>query len=330
MVSKVLVLLLLLVWPMLSLVRAQTIGKLVVTHRFPTDEFAIGIDPPIKCDTKGNIYYRDSWGAYENPPFVLLRASGERVPRIHWTSGEMRESTMGDFGVSGNDQIYVIVRNGHRNWLLQIGRGGEVTHQAEVGGEFGEIIVHDLAVISPQSFLVRGKTPGSSNSGGSAGIIDASGQSVREVRFQGDRSENENPGDWRLRPSFAADDGNVYLLHIEAAGAKVIVIAPNGDIVRTLTAQAPAEGAVAAPMFAVSGGVVALNFYREHEGRDHHWYKLIDNKSGKELGTYEAEPDDLGEFACYSSGQFEFLVGNPPVLEAGITRKYELVTAVPK
>jgi hypothetical protein len=307
-------------WPAMA---QQRIGSLAVTHRFPTEEFVQGIDPPIKCDTRGNVYFRASSATYENADFVVIRSDGERVPRIHWSSGEMLEATMGDFGVAESGAIYVIV-DGTSKWMLEIGKSGEVKHQTKIVGKLEKIIVHDLAVLSSQAFLVAGSPPPYSASEDLLSIMNANGEFVRKVKLKHDLAvRDETLMDWRLRPSFVADDGNAYLLHTATSGAQVFVIAANGNVLRNLVVWAPAKGATPGSMFAVSEDKLALTFYKQDDGRDRHWYKVVDSKSGKELGTYEVVPDDLGEFVCYSSGVFEFLVANPQ-------GKYDLVTAVPQ
>jgi len=165
-----------------------------------------------------------------------------------------------------------------------------------------------------------------------AGVFDSRGRFIDDISMPSDlHSTGVNHGQpawslgswaWRnpTREAQGADDGNVYLLP-SAAGAPVYMLSPSGEIIRTImlgsTANEPLGMSIAAGRLIYWSRNVEPRRLR-HTSSDRpldqaaaavsgdSLVRIFNLQTGELAAAYIA-PAELGNFACYSSGDFTFL-----------------------
>jgi hypothetical protein len=303
---------------------AQNPLPLHVAARHETQEFAHGIPEPIKCDIDGDIYFQTASPMPMGTPITRIARDGSTATRFEFAKGDNAGGEMSDFAIA-DGRLYGVMRKKDRNYLVAFTKDGQVEKTTQVSTDFGVIIIRNFAAFSPDLFLISGSIWQNGKEGrGFTGLMAADGQIVKEISLKGDVDAQKDGGNIPLYgPSWVADDGYAYLMRTPASGARFFVISPSGEVVRSVTVDAPAPGASAAS-FGVSHGQLAVYFSKSSEkGPDTVWFKVVNSSSGQEIATYTTGDELKGIFVCFNSAGFEFLVAND-------NRKFDLVTAAAK
>lgn len=124
-----------------------------------------------------------------------------------------------------------------------------------------------------------------------------------------------------LADAEVGSDGNLYVMR-GSSPALIYVIAPSGEIMKTLKIAGPAAGVVPGG-FHVSGNRLALSFWNEESGSQ--MMVVADAQTGRKIASYVNASGPGPSFACYSADESVFTF-----LKLGEGNALEVIRAEPE
>lgn len=289
------------------------------------------------CDSEGNFYLRGMKSNFQEAFFAPLGkydSAGELKASLAAPDIPDRKLSLGQLTIDNDDNVYiaaVAVARGKREigYALKFDKEGKLksTIRLEapvrpdnvVGLKGGELLVSGRRI--PQD-------DDDSRNEAYTGIFSEDGKLVKRLGFDEDsflkeRADSDAFGAdstvaivWGSAASSA--DGNAYVMRATSP-AKIHVISPAGEVVRTLTVD-PEDPRLLAHWLQESGGALVIVFSKI--GAPGKIIKVVDRYTGESLATYD--PGPIGSaLGCFNPPSDFTFIGQ----EAG---KMQLVHAVPK
>jgi hypothetical protein len=277
---------------------------------------------PVKCDDRGNVYFRSSARGPGKFDVVKIAPDGSQTA-VYTFSGvaDIKDDSLVAASAGDHGEMYELLRtSGQRVLLLRFSENGQLESRTEIDAP-EPFSPAQLDVLPNGTLFVSGTLIGE-KTGQRAGqpvnaLYDASGRWLKEIRLKNDSGLLKQPlktsdrtGSQNRAVHFGrtavGDDGNLYVMR--AAGPAVVyVISPGGKVERTLTVQPPGNGGVPFALLA-HGGRAAVEFdFPDSPDVSDTRIRLVDSRSGQAITDYKVTTD-LGEaVACYDGSQFTFI-----------------------
>ena len=276
-----------------------------------------------RCDADGNLYVRKL--AVDRPllgPVVKIDPDGKRVALFDPAAFSQLALDRADAFLPASDGgMYQIAQSGvlkPRIYVVHFSSDGSPSSPTLLNADFE---VYTFAAFAGGNFLVSGVKRDVQNKSDRGrnftAVFSADGRELAQLSFQAQESvkasarkantndaEKATPG-LDLAEAEAGRDGNLYVMRFSSP-ALVYVIAPTGNIMKTIKVSSPLPGALPSA-FHLSGNRLALSFWNEENQRQ--TVVVVDAQTGRKIASY-ADPTGLGpSFACYSAndGVFTFL-----------------------
>lgn len=277
--------------PPLTLVESGTVGA-------PNN--AVGFYQPVMCDDSGNIYLRVALnlGSDTNPVWKLS-ASGEKVAEFNLPA-EIGRAYSPDFHVSPDGQFYQNAHGDSGVFLLRYGRDGKFSDHIRIEAP-NDFEPGPFAVFADGRILLSGAQRRGKDAWFSMiAIFGADGRLVRWLDFSkpGEPQKPIPKGPVELQVAMGSD-GNAYLLN----GAEVIVLAPSGEIQRTIAIERP-PGNFFIGRIDISGGVLSATIKEIVKGyKVALRFRTYDLLTGEVLADYVPDPNLGNGQICYSANE---------------------------
>ncbi len=285
----------------------------------------------VKCDANGDLYFRVMPPNNPDPlraPVVEVSPSGKRKAVFSLASvtdnPAVQKGDIADFAVTQFGEVVLLVSTR----ASKGGKGKNYLVDFNDDGSYGDLtkLPSDLwplkFVMFPDSeSLISGMMMGQGGEAGRASlaVFDAQGRFAKEVEVASFKKLSWSGGSFdgaatAIKPlslglAVLGDDGDAYLLP-RTAKPSVMVIAPSGSVVRTISLDVPGPGFKAGAL-RVAGGMLAVKFYRHGPGKgspDVNVYQVYDSSSGKLLAAYGTPPEFGTALGCFSPpDSFSFL-----------------------
>jgi hypothetical protein len=293
-----------------------------------------------KCDADGNLYIRKQ--AMDRPllgPVVKINPDGKRTALFDPAAFSQLGLDRADaFSPASDGGIYQIASqmlqspDGHlkqRIYVLHFASDGSASAPTLLDADFE---VYTFAAFAGGSFLVSGVRRDALNKNDHGrnftAVFSADGRELAQLSFpkpsgsaragtksdgppNSSRNESLNDNDAEpaaptldLADAEVGREGNLYVMRASSP-ALIYVIAPSGQIMKTLKIAGPADAV--ANGFHVSGNRLAMSFWSE-DG-ENQMMVVADAQTGRKIASY-SDSSELGpSFACYSAdeGVFTFL-----------------------
>lgn len=282
---------------------------------------------PLKCDSDGNIYvtfYHSKNPAHE--PIYKFDGRGEQKATFSVSSDTeftARGTGVVEFTLGKDGEVYQLAKGGKNfeSYILAYDKNGTIKSKIKLTPDFS---VNRFGVFDSGEFLVTG-TPRETDQNLSphaifTGIFDTSGKLVRKLVMPEDSEyekkaergdseffDRERGGGGNLAVEggsvVRASDGNLYLVRATTP-AKVYVISPGGEVVRTfeIASDLPrkAIGTVVA-----NNGKLAFQFLGDSD--DTRSIIELVTLAGEKYATYDSSKLGIA-LACYTApARFTFL-----------------------
>lgn len=277
---------------------------------------------PVKCDDRGNVYFRFSARGPGKFDVVKIAPDGSQKAMYAYSGvADIKDDTLLAASAGDHGEMYELLRApGQRVLLLRFSENGQLESRTEIDSP-EPFTPAQLDVLPNGTLFVSGTLIGE-KTGQRAGepvnaFYDPGGRWLKEIRLKKDSGLLKQPlttsdrtGSQNRAVHFGrtavGDDGNLYVMRA-VSPAVVYVISPGGKVERTLTVHAPADGAVPFALLAHGGRVaVEFDFPTSPDVSDTR-IRLVDSHSGQAITDYEVTTD-LGEaVACYDGEQFTFV-----------------------
>ena len=273
-----------------------------------------------KCDSDGNLYIRKF--ASDRPllgPVVKIDVDGKRTALFDAAAfAQLDLDRVDSFSPAPDGGLYQIAQSGvlkRRIFVLHFSSDGTAASPTRLDAD---LEVYTFAAFADGNFLVSGveRDPQNKKDQGKnfTAVFSADGRELAPLSFEkrtkaGGKgtaavsAEGENPPlKMDLAEAEVGSDGNLYVMRASSP-ALVYVIAPTGEIVKTLKIAGPTAGAMPSA-FHVSGNQMALLFWSE----EHQTVVVADAQTGRKIATY-VDLSGGSAFACFSAneGVFTFL-----------------------
>jgi hypothetical protein len=280
----------------------------------------------MKCDSDGNLYIRKF--ASDRPmlgPVVKIDTDGKRAALFDAASfAQLDLDRVDAFSPAPDGGLYQIAQSGvlkRRIFVLHFSSDGTASSPTRLDAD---LEVYTFAAFADGNFLVSGveRDPLNKKDQGKnfTAVFSADGRELAPLSFEkrakagakgagakgtaaAVSAEGENPPlKLDLAEAEVGSDGNLYMMRASSP-ALVYVIAPTGEIVKTLKVAGPTAGAMPSA-FHVSGNQMALLFWSE----EHQTVVVADAQTGRKIATY-VDLSGGSAFACFSAneGVFTFL-----------------------
>jgi hypothetical protein len=288
-----------------------------------------------KCDADGNLYIRKL--ARDRPllgPVVKIDPDGKRIALFDPAVFSQLALDRADaFSPASDGGLYQIAQSGilkPRIYVLHFSSDGLPLSPTLLDAN---LEVYTFAAFADGNFLVSGVQRDAQNKNDRGhnftAVFSADGRELAHLSFKeplgpakaakvGAKSDTgaAPPKEVRkdaekavltldLSDAEAGSDGNLYVMR-PSSPALVYVIAPSGEIMKTIKVASPLPGAVPGA-FHVSGNRLALSFWNEENQSQ--TVVVADAQTGRKIASYD-DAGGLGpSFACYSAndGVFTFL-----------------------
>jgi len=292
-----------------------------------------------KCDADGNLYIRKQ--AMDRPllgPVVKVNPEGKRTALFDPASFSQLGLDRADaFSPSSDGGIYQIAsqmlqtQDGHlkqRIYVLHFASDGSASSPTLLDADFE---VYTFAAFASGNFLVSGVRRDALNKNDHGrnftAVFSADGRELAQLSFpkakRSGHADAKSEGPQKSGPKESSNDaeraaptldladaevgrdGNLYVMRASSP-ALIYVIAPGGQIMKTLKIAGPAVDAVANG-FHVSANRLALSFW--NEDGESQMMVVADAQTGRKIASYADSPELGPSFACYSAdeGVFTFL-----------------------
>jgi hypothetical protein len=277
---------------------------------------------PVKCDDRGNVYFRFSARGPGKFDVVKIAPDGSQKA-VYTYAGvqDIKNDTLVADSVGKHGEMYELVSApDYRVLLLRFSEDGQLENTDDLDAP-APFTPAQLDVLPNGTLFVSGTLVGDKN-GQRAGqpvnaLYDASGRRLKEIRLRKDsgllKQSLKGPdrtGSLNRAVHFGrtavGDDGNLYMMRADSP-AVIYVISPGGKLERTLTVQPPAKAAVPFALLAHAGRVAVEFDFPDSPDVSDTRIRLVDGHSGQAITDYKVTTD-LGEaVACYDGEQFTFL-----------------------
>lgn len=278
----------------------------------------------MQCDSEGNVYVRQPAPGWRDP-ILKLRPDGEVVKY------SVAEVPVDRLQPQGGGLAYFVARDGEVHQIAQVPRTYEIyVVRWKKDGSFGGSTRLEarfapngpLAVFPSGEIVVSGFAPHDSDLPRDTPmtlLFDKEGRLVRELVLEGDRyderhteaTEQQQEEDRTKQRSAVSlgdavigTDGNLYLLR-RSLPARVFVLSPNGELVRTLTVESGDPELLPAKL-AERDGKVAVFLYNFEQPET--VLVVADAHTGQTLERYTVERKLGRAFACYEKEGFTFFL----------------------
>ena len=308
-------------WTAQAIAFSQTTVQLMDSdyHRLSTPTEIVF---PVKCDDRGNVYFRSAARGPGKFDVVKIAPDGSQKATYTYSGvADIKDDTLLAASAGDHGEMYELLRApGQRVLLLRFSENGQLESRTEIDAP-EPFAPAQLDVLPNGTLFVSGTLIGDKTGQGAGepvnALYDASGRWLKEIRLKNDSGllkqslkTADRIGSQNRAVHFGrttvGDDGNLYLMRA-ASPAVVYVISPGGEVERTLTVQPPGDGAVPFALL-VHGGrvVVEFDFPTSPDVSDTR-IRLVDSHSGQPITDYKVTTD-LGEaVACYDGSQFTFV-----------------------
>ena len=284
---------------------------------------------PAKCGEDGNLYIRKY--ATDRPllgPVVKIDQDGKRTALFDPVAFSKLDLDRADaFSPASDGGLYQIAQQGILNpriYVLHFSSDGSPSSPVLLEAD---LEVYTFAAFPGGNFLVSGvqRDARTSKDRGRnfTAVFSADGRELAQLLFEeaqvagkaGAKEGASRPAQKSLaeKPVPTLDlsdaevgaDGNLYVMR-GSSPALVYVIAPSGEIVRTLKVVSPAPG-LTPSAFHVSGNQVAVSFWNDEKQTQ--ILVITDAQTGRKISTFSGATGASATFACYSAndGVFTFL-----------------------
>ncbi len=212
---------------------------------------------PVKCDDKGNIYFRGSTTERSSKEATRTVKKLDREGNVKATFKldsvpEGGKLSAGEFALDSQGNVYFLTNDSDRLYLVKFNRDGNYESKTKLSEVFS---VGPFAVFGSGDFLISGvELPSKEDPRGArpiTGIFDSSGKLVRKVALPDDEkvraSAEAGEGEDRtaaygnlavsLGVALPSEEGNVYLLR-RSTPAIVYLLSPKGEVVRKFAVSA--------------------------------------------------------------------------------------------
>jgi hypothetical protein len=292
-----------------------------------------------KCDADGNLYIRKY--ASDRPllgPVVKIDPEGKRVALFDPAAFSQLALDRADaFSPASDGGVYQIAQSGivkPRIYVLHFSSDGSPSSPTRLDAD---LEVYTFAAFADGNFLVSGMQRDVQNKNDRGrnftAVFSADGRELAQLSFQEPQPKPPEPAKANtksdagvvqkpvakearkdaekaapaldLSDAEVGSDGNLYVMR-SSSPALVYVIAPSGQIMKTIKVASPMPGAVP-NAFHVSGNRLALSFWNEES--QNQTVVVADAQTGRKIASY-GDAGGLGpSFACYSAneGVFTFL-----------------------
>lgn len=274
------------------------------------------VQVPIKCDSRGNVYFRRYQRDFDASPVVRVSRDGkERADFTIRKAPGFEQASTEDLAVGLNGEVYILGAKEVNRWgIARFGHDGNYESFSELAPV---LYPNHIAVFPSGELLVAGEEI-SEKDGKPTGkpllaLYDSSGRFEREIALPRDveevtAGEGQSKGyDVSLTHFSPSEDGNIYLMR-SIATPIIYVVSPVGTVLRRLVAPPPAEGFEPETM-KVNGGKVVIQFIRKTaEGPTaQEIFSVFDALSGEKYADYASTSEVGGAWACYTTEGFTFL-----------------------
>jgi hypothetical protein len=302
---------------------------------------------PSRCDADGNLYIRKL--ATDRPllgPIVKIDPDGKRVASFDPTSYAQLGLIRADsFSPAADGGLYQIAQSGvakPRVYVLHFSSDGAVNPPTRLDADFE---VFTFAAFAGGNFLVSGlqRDPANHADPGRnfTAVFSADGRELAQLKFPGrtPASAGKTTGETKLPLSPAAapvsldlaeaeagSDGNLYVLR-RSSPALVFVIAPSGDILRTLKIQTSLSPGGQPIAFHLSENRIAIAFRKTNDSDQKQTDSIVvaDAQTGRKIAAYTNPLGSSSMFACYAANEGVFTF-----LELADGNAFHLTRAVPQ
>lgn len=290
------------------------------------DQVANYLLPPLRCDTKGNLYVQTE--PYGISTLRKLGPRGQRLTLFKSNSDPTLKVTAAPyFALSSDGTVYQLVLSQDvTRYILVFQENGSYTKTIKLQPGFAWM-PSAFAPLRDGSLLVTGQEYDRDHRKANwpfTGIFSSDGRLLKELKLEGDDEVYQlgARGDFRVTsPEDAsnnraigfsqmeiAEDGNVYLMRW-LAPALVYAISPGGDVVRRFTVD-PGDQDYRLAAMHIAGKRIAVLFYQPQTMEE--LVKVVDLE-GHDLATYDDSHKEgksnnpLGiAYACYTSNPEHF------------------------
>jgi hypothetical protein len=284
---------------------------------------------PAKCDEDSNLYIRKY--ATDRPmlgPVVKIDQDGKRAALFDPTAFSKLDLDRADaFSPASDGGLYQIAQKGilkPRIYVLRFSSDGSPSSPVLLDAD---LEVYTFAAFPGGNFLVSGVQRDARNSKDRGrnftAVFSADGRELAQLSLEdaqvggkaGTKEGVSRPSQKSLaeKPAPTLDlsdaevgaDGNLYVMR-SSSPALVYVIAPTGEIRRTLKVASPAPG-LTPSAFHVSGNQVAVSFWNDEKQTQ--ILVVMDAETGRKIAIFSGATGAGASFACYSAsdGVFTFL-----------------------
>ncbi|MGA3087310.1 MAG: hypothetical protein ABSD75_01775 [Terriglobales bacterium] len=277
-----------------------------------------------KCDGEGNLYIRKF--AADRPllgPVVKIDAELKRTALFDPAAFSHLTLDRADaFVPDPEGGVYQVAESGvvkPRTYVLHFSPDGSPASSVLLDADFE---VYTFAAFADGRILVSGvrRDVENKNDRGQnlTAVFSADGRELAPLSFAGPKGSGKAGGKAKMqneesKPSplldlaeaEAGEDGNLYVMRASSP-AQVYVIAPSGEIVKTLEIRAPMLDAVPGG-FHVSRNQLAISFWKEDGERQA--VVVVDAQTGRKIRSYTDATGVGTSFACFEAneGVFTFL-----------------------
>jgi hypothetical protein len=314
--------------PVSGAIAGSTIGLHATSTMNVASEMGGAFMIPAKCDADGNLYIRKF--ASDRPllgPVVKIDPDGKRIALFDPAAFSKLTLDRADaFSPASDGGMYQIAQSGILNpriYVLHFSSDGSPASPTLLDADFE---VYTFAAFAGGNFLVSGMKRDvlDKNDRGRnfTAVFSADGRELAQLTFPQRREAMKTGAKTGVQKSAlkevakaapsldlaeaeAGRDGNLYVMR-SSSPPLVYVIAPAGDIMKTIKVAAPLPGGTARA-FHVSGNRLAILFWNDDSRQQ--IVVIADAQTGRKIASY-GDPTGLGpSLACYSAdeGVFTFL-----------------------
>jgi hypothetical protein len=298
--------------------------RLYEARAVPSSERVTGLFMPVKCDDNGDLYFRGAVTG-ERPKVAartLKKLSRDGFLRTRFSfdaSPELKGLDPYDFAVRPDGEVYASAAGPEDVYIVEFDGNGNFKSKIKLDTLLKPT---QMAVFKSGEFLVSGvelPVDASANLAPHIGVYDRRGKLIKKVTPDDDSGpsaqqnvrETSNTQDElkginqevEFGIALSAKDGNIYLMR-RSMPTIVYVIAPTGDIVRTLKVELQRKPQSLLPgAMHMAAGQLLLMFESEQE----QVFALVDASTGEILTEFVGDPALGAAFGCYKHNEFTFL-----------------------
>ena len=298
------------------------------THRLAT---AQTITLPIKCDSDGNMYFRNPSNSPSTFDLIKIAKDGtQKAAFRYYEAPDLKRAFVEDFAVGDDGKVFELAQvSREKIFVLRFSSDGQLEGHVELLTT-ARFEPSQFVVTSDGSFFVSGTKLSHEGGGGRPlnFIFNGSGKLVREVSLKGDVDPDASPKvangstepDSRVRfgSALPGQDGNVYLMRATSP-AMIYVVSPGGDVARILKVKPPAPRDLPVTMM-LNGPRLAIEF-SDPDATDiaGTTIRVVNASTAETIRDYKIVRELSQALACYADDEFTFIGdtdGWPAIMQA--------------